>query len=135
MIMKKEKSELDKVATKKLIDDKYSSRFIELDPKGYFIIKVNHQTNELIVEHFSNNIDKEGLATDPDTGELLGCHTGNKRKPLSIITGRTAKEIGIKLTERNEPLPISKLDHALYIGRELQKAEYSLINGTTYIQD
>ena len=43
--------------------------------------------------------------------------------------------MGIKLTEGQGPLPVSKLDHALYLGRELQKAEYCLINERKYIQD
>ncbi|MCF8135408.1 MAG: DUF4346 domain-containing protein, partial [Synechococcus lacustris] len=30
---------------------------------------------------------------------------------------------------------ISKLDHALYLGRELQRAEACLENGNDYVQD
>ena len=33
------------------------------------------------------------------------------------------------------PSPLSRLDHALYLGRELQKAEWCLEQGLTYIQD
>ncbi len=117
------------------IDDIYSSRDIELDPKGYFLIKVNQKEHQLIVEHFSNDIDDKGRATDPKTGKILKCKNGDKRLPKNVYTGKTAKEIGIKLTESEEPFPLSKLDHALYLGRELQKAEYCLINGKTYIQD
>jgi dihydropteroate synthase len=39
------------------------------------------------------------------------------------------------LTEGEGPHPISCLDHALYLGRELQKAEFSLEHGSEYIQD
>ncbi len=117
------------------IDDSYSSRHIALDPKGYFLIKVNQEQNELIVQHFSNSIDDKGIARDPNTGKILQCKNGVERVPINVFKGKTAKEIGIKLTETKEPLPISKLDHALYLGRELQKAEYCLINGKPYIQD
>ncbi len=39
------------------------------------------------------------------------------------------------LTESAEPLPLSRLDHALYLGRELQKAELCLEQGLDYVQD
>jgi len=130
IIPKEEKEKLSKH-----IDENYSSRHIALDPKGYFLIQVNQEQNELIVEQFSNNIDEQGIAKDPKTGKTLKCTNGEKRTPINIFKGKTAKEVGIQLTEGKEPFPISKLDHALYLGRELQKAEYCLINGKPYIQD
>ncbi|WP_269622184.1 DUF4346 domain-containing protein [Prochlorococcus marinus] len=117
------------------IDENYSQRFIQLDPKGYFIIKLNSESSELIVEHFSNDINENGIATDPITGEPIKCTGISKRTPTKIFKGKSAKELGIKITEENPPLTISKLDHALYLGRELQKAEDCLINGKPYIQD
>ena len=133
--MNKITSKEEKEKLSKHIDENYSSRHIALDPKGYFLIQVNQEHNELIVEQFSNNIDDKGIAKDPKTGEALKCTNGVKRTPINIFKGKTAKEVGIRLTEGKEPLPISKLDHALYLGRELQKAEYCLINGKPYIQD
>ena len=38
-------------------------------------------------------------------------------------------------TESADPLPLSRLDHALYLGRELQKAELCLEQGLEYVQD
>jgi dihydropteroate synthase len=38
------------------------------------------------------------------------------------------------LTE-GEAVPLSRLDHALYLGRELQKAERCLDTGEPYVQD
>jgi dihydropteroate synthase len=38
------------------------------------------------------------------------------------------------LTE-GDRVPLSRLDHALYLGRELQKAELCLERGEPYIQD
>jgi dihydropteroate synthase len=52
-----------------------------------------------------------------------------------VFRGRTAKELGIALTEGDGPFPLSRLDHALYLGRELQKAEAALWSGQHYIQD
>ena len=117
------------------IDDKYSNRFIALDPKGYFLIKVNHSLKEIIVEHFNNNIDELGRALDTETGKILNCSGKESRSPVQIFKGRTAKEIGINITEKVCPIPIGKIDHALYLGRELQKAEYCLIHEIAYVQD
>jgi dihydropteroate synthase len=117
------------------LDDDLSQRFIELDPAGYFLIRVDSQQGQLIVEHYSNGIDERGLATDPETGEVLSCRGGAVRAPLGVYRGRTAKEVGIALTEGEGPHPLSRLDHALYLGRELQKAELALERRTTYVQD
>ena len=54
-----------------LLDDKLSKRQIELDPKGYFLIKVEPLTNELIIEHYLNNIDTQGRAIDPESLSLI----------------------------------------------------------------
>ena len=43
------------------IDNNLSNRYIDLDPNGYFIIKVDFEENKIILEHFLNNIDEEGL--------------------------------------------------------------------------
>ena len=75
------------------------------------------------------------MAIDPDTGETLECSDIKSRDPVEIIRGKTAKEVGIQITEGNGPYLISKLDHALYLGRELQKAEQCLLEGKPYIQD
>lgn len=117
------------------LDERLSQRFIALDPAGYFLIKLDPEAGELIAEHYGNGIDERGLATDPDTGEVISCRSGGPRSPLKIYRGRSAKELGMVLTEGEGPHPISCLDHALYLGRELQKAERCLEDGSTYIQD
>ena len=118
-----------------LLDDKLSKRQIELDPKGYFLIKVEPLTHELIIEHYLNNIDNQGRAIDPESGELIGCKTKSSKQPSNIYRGKSAKEVGIQISEGHGPFPISRLDHAIYIGRELQRAEQCLRNGQQYIQD
>ena len=117
------------------LDDELSRRFIALDPAGYFLIRVDHEAAELVAEHYSNAIDERGLATDPDSGEVLSCRGGTPRRPVAVYRGRTAKELGIRLSEGDGPIPLTRLDHALYLGRELQKAEQALDLNVAYVQD
>ena len=117
-------------------DARLSQRFISLDPSGYFLIKVDADAGELVLEHYCNTIDEKGLARDSDTGEVLSCKGGNgPRQPIRIYRGTSAKHVGIQLTEGDGPHTVSRLDHALYLGRELQKAEQCLRSGKTYVQD
>ncbi|MEX1317973.1 MAG: DUF4346 domain-containing protein [Synechococcaceae cyanobacterium] len=117
------------------LDERLSQRFIDLDPAGYFLIKLDRQAGELIAEHYGNAIDDRGLATDPATGEVISCRGGGPRMPQAVFRARSAKELGIALTEGEGPPPLSRLDHALYLGRELQKAEAALESGADYVQD
>ncbi len=118
------------------LDQRLSQRFIALDPSGYFLIKLDRDAAELVLEHYGNTIDDKGLARDSETGEVLRCDGVNApRRPSAIYRGRTAKQLGIQLTEGQGPHPLSRLDHALYLGRELQKAEQCLRHNTSYVQD
>ncbi len=125
----------DLINSIKLLDAKLSKRQIELDPKGYFLIKIEPKTNELILEHYLNDIDQKGRAIDPESGEPIGCKTKSRNQPNNIYRGKSAKQLGIQISEGHGPFPISHLDHAIYIGRELQRAEQCLITGKQYIQD
>jgi len=117
------------------LDEALSQRTIDLDPAGYFLILVDHEAAVLVAEHYGNGIDERGLATDPDTGEVLSCRNAGPRTPLSVFRGRTAKELGILLTEGGVSHPLSRLDHDLSLGRELLKAEAALLAGEAYVQD
>jgi len=117
------------------LDEQLSQRFIALDPLGYFLIRVDVAAAELVVEHYGNTIDEQGLARDPDSGEVIACRKGGPRTPTAVLRGRTAKELGIALCEGDGNYPLSRLDHALYLGRELQKAEQCLREGSPYVQD
>ena len=118
------------------LDDRLSQRFIASDPSGYFLIKLDQEAGELVLEHYGNTIDEKGLARDSDTGEVLSCKGGHgPRQPSAVYRGPSAKQLGIQLTEGDGPHPVSCLDHALYLGRELQKAEQCLREGSTYVQD
>ena len=125
----------DLIKTIKQTDDVLSKRHIDLDPEGYFLIKVEHLTKDLILEHYVNNIDHKGRAIDPETGKPIGCKTRSPNKPTQTFRGKTAKEVGIQISEGEGPFPLSRLDHAIYIGRELQRAEECLKENKQYIQD
>ena len=116
------------------IDNDLSNRYIDLDPNGYFIIKVDLERKKIILEHFLNNINEKGYAIDPETSEPIKCDSQTKRVSNEVFEGISAKQLGILITEERNDL-ITRLDHALYLGRELQKAEECLYKKLPYIQD
>ncbi|MCP9851061.1 DUF4346 domain-containing protein [Cyanobium sp. Morenito 9A2] len=117
------------------LDEGLSKRFIALDPAGYFVIRLDLEAGELVAEHFGNGVNDQGLATDPESGEVIACRGAGPRVPLAVYRGRSAKELGIALSEREAPPPLGRLDHALYLGRELARAERCLEQGIPYVQD
>ncbi|MEO1095139.1 MAG: DUF4346 domain-containing protein [Cyanobacteria bacterium J06638_28] len=118
------------------LDDRLSNRFIELDPDGYFLIYLEPEHGLICAKHFSNVINDKGLACDPETGEPLPCEGGVQRQHTRVYTGRTAKELCIAIFESQaNPCPVSRLDHAAYLGREFIRAEVALLAGQAYIQD
>ena len=127
--------DFSKIFEKKIkLDNDLSNRYIELDPNGYFIIKIDFQKNQIIVEHYLNKINEEGYALDPNTNEPIKCDSKKIKACNETFKGISAKEIGIAITEKRQNL-ISRFDHALYLGRELQKAEECLYKQLPYIQD
>jgi dihydropteroate synthase len=124
-----------KIFEKKIdIDNDLSNRYIELDPNGYFIIKIDLETKKIILEHYLNTINEEGYALDPKTNKPIKCDSKEIKTCNETFIGISAKEIGIAITEKRNDL-ISRFDHALYLGRELQKAEECLYKKLPYIQD
>ena len=127
--------DLNKILKKKIQkDNNLSNRYIELDPNGYFIIKIDLQTKQIILEHYLNKINEEGYAIDPKTNEPIKCDSKQSKSCNETFIGLSAKEIGIAITEKRTDL-ITRCDHALYLGRELQKAEECLYNKLPYVQD
>lgn len=120
----------------KSLDDELSKRHIALDPGGYYVIYLDREAGFICAKHYTNVINDRGLAVDPETGEVIACG-GKKveRVAETLYTGRTAKELCVKVIEEPKPCPITMLDHAAYLGREFTKAEYALINNLEYIQD
>lgn len=117
------------------LDKELSNRHIDLDPEGYFIIYIDRDAQLICADHYTNNINEQGLAVDPETGDVIACKGSKPRQAIKTYSGRTAKELCVKLLEENQSPPLSMLDHAAYLGREFMRAEFALINGTEYIQD
>jgi hypothetical protein len=58
---------------------------------------------------------------------------------ISFYRGKTAKEISVQILEVELPeghAPVcTHLEHANYLGREFQRAEFALLLGQDYVQD
>jgi dihydropteroate synthase len=117
------------------IDNHLSHRHLDLDEAGYFIIYLDREQHLICAKHFSTVINEQGLATDPVTGKVIPARGKVDRLPERLFTGRTAKELCVQLFESLESVPVTQLSHAAYLGRELQKAEAALLQGSEYIQD
>jgi dihydropteroate synthase len=117
------------------IDEKLSNRQIALDPGGYFIIYLDCESSLICAKHFTNIINDRGLAVDPETGKTIPARGKVERTQCTLFTGRTAKELCIKIFEETRPSPVTLLDHAAYLGREFVRAEIALLNGKEYVQD
>jgi len=119
----------------KALDDEFSRRDISLDPAGYFVIRVEKSDRLIVADFFTNVINKNGVACDPETGKPIPCSGGVRREPTATYRARTAKEMQV-LLEADMAKRVSKLDHAMYLGREFARAEISLLDGSyDYIQD
>lgn len=125
----------DLLASQTALDEQLSKREIALDPGGYFIIYLDRVRQLICAAHYTNAISDSGVALDPETGKPLPCNGSLKREPTRIYTGHTAKALGIQITERLDAPPITRLDHALYLGREFVRAEMALRSGEDYVQD
>jgi dihydropteroate synthase len=117
------------------IDEQLSKRSLALDPSGYFIIYVDRQQNLICAKHYSNIINEQGLAVDPETGKPIPARGKVDRQAVQLFTGRTAKELCVEIFENTHPCPVTLFDHAAYLGREAQRAELALLQQQEYIQD
>ncbi len=113
------------------LDAHLSNRHIDLDPAGYFLIYL--EETMLYAKHFGMVVNDEGLAINPETGKPLPAKGKIETPLLGIYSGRSAKEVCIKLFEETK-LALQP-SHAAYLGRELVRAEAALLSGTDYIQD
>jgi dihydropteroate synthase len=117
------------------IDDQLSKRHIDLDPGGYFLIYLDLEARVICAKHFTNIIDERGLAIDPETGKPIPAKGKVQRTHTTVFTGRTAKELCVRIFEETQPCPVTLLDHAAYLGREFVRAEIALVMGQEYVQD
>lgn len=82
---------------------------LTLDKAGYFVVYPDRRAKRLVVEHYAN----QGVLT-------------------AMLEGASAAAL---YTEAIERQLVTRLDHAAYLGRELARAEQSLIDGRPFIQD
>ena len=83
-----------------------AKREFKLDPKGFFKIFVDK--SEIVAVLYAG------------------------RDPKIVIRGKTAEEICDEIIERGL---IDEIEHAAYLGRELQKAEIAMRSGRSYLQE
>lgn len=104
------KSPVEFLPSAKEIHAEYDDRkeFV-IDPKGYFLIRINRERQEIEV------------AFCPERNKISVVVKG--KKPLEIYQ----TILRLNLTDRQ--------DHAAYLGRELQKAYDALLAGIEYVQD
>ncbi|MBW4558966.1 MAG: DUF4346 domain-containing protein [Trichormus sp. ATA11-4-KO1] len=117
------------------IDHKLSQRHIDLDPGGYFIIYLDQAAGLIYAKHYTNVIDEQGLAVDPQTGKVIPAKGKVDRTHTTVFSGRTAKELCVQIFEKTQPCPVTQLNHAAYLGREFVRAEIALVTGQEYVQD
>lgn len=96
------------IKKKPLIEAQKPEKLI-LDPSGFFIIFPKKEEGKIYLEHYK---------TDGTLSEII-----HGEDPALIAS--TAIERGL----------VSRLDHAAYLGRELEKAYLSMIYGFRYVQD
>ncbi len=89
-----------------------SAKDWKLDPKGFFTIKPFPEEGIIRVRYYK--VEPEG------------------HKKLALIEGKTAEEIVQTIVR--EKL-VSSLQHAAYLGSELQKAEVALKLNLEFVQD
>jgi tetrahydromethanopterin S-methyltransferase subunit A len=101
---------------------------VALDPKGFFIILLDRDNGEIVVEHYTAEWDEEAMKKY--SGNWGACMKSQKLN--KIIRGKTAAEISHTIVREGL---VSRLEHAAYLGRELQRAEKALKENLPYEQD
>jgi tetrahydromethanopterin S-methyltransferase subunit A len=82
---------------------------LTLDTAGYFVIYPELRTRRLFVEHYTNQ-------------GVLDC----------VMEGSSTGALYSEAIRRNL---LTRLDHAAYLGRELARAEQSILQGISFVQD
>jgi len=87
-----------------------------LDSAGFFVIELDRKQNEIRVEYYSNVYKKGRIVS----GKLVKVFSGKK---ADAICDGIAKEV-----------PDLQPEHYMYLGRELEKAQFALENNKKYFQ-
>ena len=77
---------------------------------------------------FRINVD---YGTTVENSQIVATHF-KKNKPDLVIVGKSAKEIYEEIITKKL---VSRMEHAAYLGSELQKAEIAMVTGKDYVQD
>lgn len=96
-------------------EQKTTQKDVTLDPAGFFIIEVTRK--EIRVEYYSNVYKKAKIVS----GKLEKVFTGKKANALGDTIARHIRNL--------------RPEHYLYLGRELQRAQYAFEQNEKYIQD
>ncbi|MBS3153558.1 DUF4346 domain-containing protein [Candidatus Woesearchaeota archaeon] len=85
---------------------KWDENTIQIDPRGYFLIRITE-------------------------GRIEAGLVNKKNEMIAIVRGNNAVDIVHEIIKRKL---ISRLDHAAYMGRQLARAEYCLKNNKEFVQ-
>ena len=91
------------------------------DPHGFFVIFLDQGRKEIVVEFYESVIKDEKSKKKIGTGKLG-----------LVVCGRNAEALCHTISREDL---VTRFDHASYLGRELQKAEFALKNKLGYEQD
>ena len=94
--------------------EKTSQKDVALDPKGFFVIEVHD--NKIRVEYYTNVYKENSIIS------------GKLKK---FFSGKNADALSDTIVEH---VPGLRPEHYMYIGRELQRAQYALEKNKEYIQ-
>ena len=91
------------------------------DPHGFFVIFLDQGRKEIVVEFYESVIKDEKSKKKVGTGKLG-----------LVVCGRNAEALCHTISREDL---VTRFDHASYLGRELQKAEFALKHKLGYEQD
>ena len=94
--------------------EKTPQKDVVLDPKGFFVIELHGK--EIIVEYYANVYKEDRIVS------------GNLKK---VFSGKKADALSDTIAEHVSGL---RPEHYMYIGRELQRAQYALEKNKKYVQ-
>jgi len=103
------KAKMDTSEMKEIVGKYDEIKSYVMDAKGYFLIRVNRETNKIEV----------GFCPKPN--KITYKIVGNTPQEIYFI----AAELGL----------FSRYDHAAYLGKELEKAHLALKYNLEYVQD
>jgi len=96
--------------------EKTLQKNVNLDPNGFFVIEIDRKEKQIRIEYFSNVYKGKKIVS----GNLQKVFVGKKADALSDTIAKNVPKL----------LP----EHYMYLGRELLRAEYALLNDKKYFQ-